>query len=321
MSINKTMLAALKALSYTESELGKTYLRDRKFKIALGKPMLPYRAWEHTVKSGDYEIPVRIFLPEGESLRDVILFFHGGGWVVGTLDSYTRLCRNLARLMHRAVIAVDYRLAPEFPFPAATEDCYAVARELYQNPSLLGITAEEITLMGDSAGGNLAAAVSLMARDRGEFTVPRQILLYPATHHDHSETSPFPSVAENGTDFLLTSKRICEYMDLYAGGKDLADNPYFSPLTASDLSRQPRTLVITAEFDPLRDEGEAYAAALRAAGNAVELHRIPDALHGYFSLPPSFAQVRLTYGILHHFFGGSRHTAQRPPRAAGPEQP
>ena len=210
----------------------------------------------------------------------------------------------MAHLTRRMVVSVDYRLAPEYKFPAAPEDCYAVAREIYLNDSLLDTRPEEIALIGDSAGGNLAAAVSLMARDRGEFLPAKQILIYPATAADHSETSPFPSVHENGTDYLLTSKRVCDYMDLYRSGDEDLHNPYFAPLQAADFRDQPDTLIITAEYCPLRDEAEEYGHRLMKAGNRVMIRRIPDALHGYFSLPARFVQVKRTYEIINRFLKG-----------------
>ena len=156
-------------------------------------------------------------------------------------------------------------------------------------------------MIGDSAGGNLAAAVSLMARDRGEFLPSCQILIYPATGNDHSEHSPFPSVRENGTDYLLTTKRVRDYMELYRSSEADLENPYYAPLVAKDLSNQPDTLIITAEYCPLRDEGEAYGKALELAGNRVKVFRMPDALHGYFSLPVRFSQVKKTYGLINDF--------------------
>ena len=140
-----------------------------------------------------------------------------------------------------------------------------------------------------------------MARDRGEFLPRRQILIYPATYNDHTEHSFFDSVRENGTDYLLTSKRVCDYMDLYKSSDEDLHNPYFAPLLAKSLADQPDTLVITAEYDPLRDEGEEYARKLRKFGNQVQLHRVADGLHGFFSLPPSFPQVKECYEIINRF--------------------
>ena len=303
------MRAALKALSYPDIDIRKTYPIERALRTAAGRPVLFYKPWDHEVHYGDHDIPVRIFSPETEGEHAILLFFHGGGWVTGNIDSYDKVCRNMAKLTDRSVVSVDYRLAPEYRFPAAPEDCYAVAREIFLDLSLFGMRADQITLIGDSAGANLAAAVSLMARDRGEFLPRSQILIYPATAADHTENSPFPSVRENGTDYLLTSKRICEYMELYRSGPEDCENPYFAPLAAEDFSNQPQTLILTAEYDPLRDEGEAYGEALKRAGVPVEMHRIPDALHGFFSLPPRFAQVQKAYGYINRFLDEVSHPA------------
>lgn len=304
MAINKAMRAALKALSYPDIDIKKNYKIQRQMINLTSRRIHSscYKTWEHEVACGDHNVPVRIFaLPQEQEPQGLLLFFHGGGWVTGNIDSYDKVCTNMARLTGCMVVSADYRLAPEFRFPAAPEDCYAVAREIFSDTLLLGVEAKDVTLIGDSAGGNLAAAVSLMARDRGEFLPARQILIYPATYNNHTPDSPYPSVTENGTDYLLTSKRICDYMELYMDSEDDLNNPYFAPLLAEDLSRQPKTLIITAEFDPLRDEGEAYGERLKQAGSRVEIHRIPDALHGFFSLPPRFAQVQKTYDIINCF--------------------
>ncbi len=303
MAINKAMRAALKAITALEMDVKKTYKMERQIELLTarlrGKPK-DYKMWDHMVRSGDYAIPVRLFAPDGEGSFPLLLFFHGGGWVTGGIENYTGICVDLAKATNCTIASVDYRLAPEHKFPTATEDCYAAAREFYLG-QVPGVKPDNITLIGDSAGGNLAAAVSLMARDRGEFLPKQQILLYPSTYNDHSEQSPFPSIRDNGTDYLLTSKRIQSVIELYRSSDDDLNNSYFAPLLASDFSRQPRTLLITAEYCPLRDEGEAYGEKLRAAGNEVETIRIPDALHAYMMLPPRFEHVQQTYCIINDF--------------------
>ncbi len=305
MAINKYMRAALKALSYNELDLTESYEMVRRFK-ELKRPMgAVWNTWDHLVPCGDHHVSVRIFAPDAGPLgRPVLLFFHGGGWVTGNIDNYSGVCAALAKATGHLVASVDYRLAPEYKFPIGLNDCYEAAKELFLKPGLLGIQAEQITLIGDSAGGNLAAAVSLMARERGEFLPRRQILIYPAVYNDHTPTSPFPSVRENGTDYLLTSRRVEEYLQLYRSDPKDLQNPYLAPLLADDLTRQPDTLVITAEYDPLRDEGEEYARRLALAGNRVVLHRIPDALHGFFSLPARFAQVKRAHALIREFIAG-----------------
>lgn len=305
IAISNAMRAALRALSDWDVDIKKNYKLKRQLETAAAYSPF-YKPWDHEVLCDGRSVPVRLFAPEpGKEPEGVLLFFHGGGWVTGNIDSYDKVCQNMQKQTGYTVVSVDYRLAPEYPFPAAPEDCYAVVREVFSDATLFGVPPEKIVLIGDSAGGNLAAAVSLMARDRGEFLPAKQILIYPAVYNDHSEQSPYSSVQENGTDYLLTSKRIRDYMDLYEGGHpESRDNPYFAPLLAQDFSRQPDTLVITAQYDPLRDEGEDYAVKLKAAGNRVSLRRIPDALHGYFSLSPAFSQVAKTYRFINAFLRG-----------------
>lgn len=303
MALNKVALAALKALSYPDINVKKNYRLARQMaNITYYRLLRPfYKTWDYHVTSQGHDIPVRIFSPD-ETASPLLLFFHGGGWVTGNIDSYGGVCASMARLTGCRVASVDYRLAPEYKFPAAPEDCYAAAREIFAHSTELGVLEKDITLVGDSAGANLAAVVGMMARDRGEFMPRRQILLYPATYFEHGDTSPFPSIAENGTDFLLTSKRICDYMELYLDTPENKQNPYFAPLLG-ELGGLPETLLITAEFDPLRDEGEAFGEKLARCGTKVEMHRIADALHGFFSLPPAFSQVRETYNYINRFLG------------------
>lgn len=303
MAINKAMRIALRALSYPDLDMRKTYKIQRQIKIATHPYIKPlYEMWDHKVSVGDHVLPVRIFLPlENYFLKKILIFFHGGGWVIGNIESYTKVCSNMAKQTGHIVISVDYRLAPEYQFPTAPEDCYAVAKEIFTNASLFDVKPEDITLIGDSAGGNLAAVVSLMARDRGEFSPQKQILLYPSTDSDHTDTSPYPSVIENGTDFLLTSKRLCEYLELYRSCEEDMKNPYLAPILAKDLSGQPKTLIITAQYDPLRDEAEAYGRRLYEFGNRVEVYRMKDALHGFISLPKRFIHVKRCYELMNRF--------------------
>lgn len=303
MALDKSMRAALRAISSLNPDVKRSYKAERRaerFTARLrGKPS-DYRMWDRKVRCGGHCVPVRVFSPPGGGPFPVLLFFHGGGWVTGGIENYTGVCADLAKATGHTVASVDYRLAPEHRFPAAPEDCYAVAKEFFTGDTF-GAAPGGITLIGDSAGGNLAAAVSLMARDRGEFLPRRQILLYPATFNDHSDRSPFPSVRENGTDYLLTAKRVQGFMELYSGSPEDFQNPYFAPLLARDFSRQPDTLIITAQYCPLRDEGEAYGRALREAGGRVEIYRMENALHAFLMLPPRFAPVKRAYEVMNGF--------------------
>lgn len=231
----------------------------------------------------------------------MLLFFHGGGWVTERVENYDKVCARMSKATGHMVVSVDYRLAPENPFPAGLKDCYAVARELYTNGFNYGIDTSKITLIGDSAGGNLVSAVSLMARDRNEFIPKRQILIYPVENNDYTEASPYESVRTNGTDYFLTAKKMRDYVELYIKNEKDLNSPYFTPLHAKNLENQPRTLILSAEFDPLRDEGEDYGRKLEAAGNNVVVHRVNGAMHGYFALGIMSYYVAETFDIINDF--------------------
>lgn len=299
MAINKAMRTVLKALSYGDVEV------ETSRKLANLKALDPlkvfYKKTDRKIYNGEHEIPVRIYPPEKAHSNSALLFLHGGGWVTESVETYDRVCAALAKSTGWPVISVEYRLAPEHRFPTALEDCYAVAEALYTEPSILNVAPENLTLIGDSAGGNLAAALSLLARDRGVFVPKRQILIYPALNNDYTESSPFPSVLENGTDFLLTSVKLCQYLDLYRRDEQDLQNPYFAPLLAHDLTGLPRTLILTAEYDPLRDEGEEYGRRINEAGGHAEVFRIQDALHGFFALGIKYYHVQESFELINRF--------------------
>ena len=299
---NKALKKIVRILSIPHINLKKNYKIYRKILGFFNPPIAPlYKSLDHKIIYKDREIPVRAFFPEDIRYSKILIFFHGGGWVTGNIDTYTRICSHMANKTNCLVVSVDYLLAPENPFPAGVEDCYWVTKEIFSNPGFLNREKKDIILVGDSAGGNLAAVVSLMRRDRGEFVPKKQILIYPATNYDHSENSPYKSVIENGTDYIMTSQKIQDYLDLYAPNEEDRKNPYIAPILSEDLSNQPDTLIITAEFDPLRDEGEAYGEKLKKFDNYVEVHRIPNAIHGFFSNPLASEQVENSYELINKF--------------------
>lgn len=300
--MKKSKRIFLKILSIPHLNLKKYYRQYRKLLQAVMAPVKPkHKLVDHKIMVEGRQIPIRVFFPEDNPVKKVLVFFHGGGWVTGNIDTYSLVCKKMADETGHTVISVDYRLAPEYPFPNGLEDCYHACREIFRRLDLLDCSEDDITLVGDSAGGNLAAAVSLMARDRGEFLPRKQILIYPATYFDHSDSSPYKSVIENGEDYILTSRRIQDYMDLYVPNLEDRVSPYVAPLLAKDLRNQPSTLIITAEFDPLRDEGEAYGRKLKEFGNHVTIYRMKDALHGYFSNPLSIENINKTYEMINLF--------------------
>ena len=265
---------------------------------------LVYKQLDQHFKSKDGSmITLRVFENSGEG-KGTILFFHGGGWVIGDIDFYINLCTSLQQELNRTVISVDYRLAPEYPYPKGFEDCYTAFDLLCKGELDVDVDHSDVVVMGDSAGGNLAAAVCLKRRDEGLSLPSKQVLIYPATCWNHDEeTSPFDSVRENGEDYGLTSQRVEEYMSLYAPNIEDRKSPYVAPLEAEDFSHQPETLVITAEFDPLRDEGEEYAKRLGEAENKVVLRRIDGAAHGFITLPAITKSVKEAFEEMKRFLG------------------
>lgn len=227
------------------------------------------------------EIPVRLYRPDGDRPHPVLVYLHGGGWTVGSIDSYDGVCRALANRAECAVLSVGYRLAPEHPFPAAPRDCYAAVEWVAEHAERLRVDPQRIAVGGDSAGGNLSAAMTLMTRDRDGPELAHQVLIYPAVNSPRLRS--FPSYDENGEGYLLETAGIEWYYDKYLTHETDHRNEYAFPLLASELRGMPSATVVTAGFDPLRDEGAAYAEALADAGVAVDHHAYDDVIHGFVS--------------------------------------
>ena len=236
------------------------------------------------------EIPVRIYTPEGTGPFPVLVYFHGGGWTIGTLDSHDDVCRALTNQAQCIVISVDYRLAPEHKFPAAVEDAYAATVWAAQNAASIHGDPARIAVGGDSAGGNLAAVVSQMARDKDGPKLVYQLLVYPATDYFIPGTA---SIRENANGYLLTLDSMIWFWNHYATSEEDAYNPMMAPLRAKDFHNLPPALVITAEYDPLRDEGEIYAAKLQEAGISVTATRYNGMIHGFFSMSSLMDQAKV----------------------------
>jgi len=226
-------------------------------------------------------VPVRIYTPQDATARaPAVVYFHGGGWVIGSPDTHDNLCRAIANRARAVVVSVDYRLAPEHRFPAAAEDCYAAAHWVAGHGAELGVDGERIAVAGDSAGGNLAAVVALMARNLDGPALRQQTLIYPVTDANF-ET---PSYRDNAEGYMLTRDAMRWFWDHYVPDTGRRCDPYAAPLRAEKFGELPRALVVTAEYDPLRDEGEAYAARLRDAGVPTELSRYDGQIHGFVSM-------------------------------------
>jgi acetyl esterase len=242
-----------------------------------GPPVAVAGVDDRTIPGPAGDLAVRVYTPHGEPPFPIVVWFHGGGWVVGTLDTYDTICRALAAAVPAVVVAVDYRLAPEHRYPAAVEDAYAATLWASRNAAELGGTQQRLAVAGDSAGGNLAAVVALGARDRGGPAIGFQLLVYPITDVGMDTAS----YRENADGYHLTAAGMRWYWDHYLGGAD-GTAPDASPLRAAFFGALPPALVITADHDPLRDEGEAYAARLRAAGVPAAVSRYPGMVHGFF---------------------------------------
>jgi acetyl esterase len=234
-------------------------------------------------------IPVRIYAPFGKGPFPVLLYFHGGGWVIGDIESSDGLCRTLTNAAGCIVVSVDYRLAPEHPFPAAADDAYHSTVWAATNASSFGGDPSRIAVCGDSAGGNLAAVVAQIARDRGKPAIQFQLLLYPVT----DAACDTPSYSENAEGYFLTRDAMKWFWNHYVPNDADRHHPYASPLRASSLAGLPAALVITAEFDPLRDEGERYAERMRAAGTPVQFTRYDGMIHGFFAMGAVIDQGRV----------------------------
>ena len=226
------------------------------------------------------QIPLRVYIPREGKILPVLAYFHGGGWVLGDLDSVDSLCRSLAKAANCVVVSVNYRLAPENKFPAAVEDAYSATEWIADNATVLSGDSRRIAVGGDSAGGNLAASVSLMARDKHGPPIAFQLLIYPATNYAFGTTS----YSHNAEGYWISRDDMKWFWNHYLRDEEDRRNPYASPLLAANLSSLPPAFVITAEFDPLRDEGEAYAARLGECGVPVKLTRYDGMIHDFMNI-------------------------------------
>lgn len=226
------------------------------------------------------DVPVRIYTPVGDGPFPALAWFHGGGMVHGDLETADGNARNLSVGARCVVVSVDYRLAPENKFPAAPDDCYAATHWLWRNADTLGVDPNRIAVGGDSAGGNLATVVALMSRDRGSPPLVFQLVVYPMVGCDFSTDS----YQANASGYLLTRDSMIWYWDHYLGTEGDMTNPYAVPIQSRDLGRLPPALVITAEYDPLHDEGKAYAECLQSAGVPTSYSCYEGMMHGFFAM-------------------------------------
>lgn len=228
-----------------------------------------HRIEDRTIPGPAGEIPVRVYTPSDDPDLPLLVYFHGGGWVIGDLDMEDVAHRAIANQAGCVIMSVDYRLAPEAPFPASIDDCFAATAWAAEHASELGADPARVAIGGWSAGGNLAAVVAQLARDAGGPDLVHQVMVCPVTDH-YSRSMERPSYSENAEGYLLTRDSMVWFWDMYIGKDGNADDPKAAPMQAADVSALPPATVLTMEFDPLRDEGAAYADRLREAGVAVK---------------------------------------------------
>lgn len=244
---------------------------------ALGRPEAVHAVLDRTIATPAHDLRIRTYRPERSGNLQCLVYFHGGGWVIGSIETHDGLCRSIANAAGCVVLSVDYRLAPEHPFPAATEDAFNAVQWVAENAETLGIDRRRVAVGGDSAGGNLAAVAALMARDRGGPPLAAQLLLYPITDCD-LDTASYLAYADG---HLLTRDAMAWFFKHYVPEGGSADEPYISPLRAESHRGLPPALIITAECDPLCHEGNAYARHLEAAGVPVQCRCYPGMIHGF----------------------------------------
>ena len=251
------------------------------FEALTGPPEPVHKIENRTIPGPLGEIPVRIYTPEGNGPFPVLVFFHGGGFVICSLDTHDQICRMLTNRANCVIVSVDYHMAPENRFPAAPEDCYTATQWVVENAASINGDSSRVAVGGDSAGGNLSAVVSLMARERGGPKIIFQLLIYPVTDHYEPGTQ---SLQDNADGYFLTRDDMIWFTNQYIKSDADIGHPHLHPLRAKDLSNLPPAYVVTAEYDPLRDEGEAYAQRLRDAGVPVQAKRYNGMIHGFFNM-------------------------------------
>ena len=280
----KTLLDQIASLGGPPiQELGVTQARAllEGFAAVGGPPAEVARVEDRTFAGPAGDVPVRIYRPTDEAgPQPVLVWFHGGGWVLGSIEGSDLTCRELAVRAGVVVVSVGYRLAPEHPYPSGVDDCFAALVWVAAAAGELGVDPARVAVGGDSAGGNLAAVVALAARDAGGPSVRFQLLVYPVT----DALMSYPSMRDNGQGYMLTDDSMKWFVELYLGDHGDPKDPRVSPIYADDLSGLPPALVITAEFDPLRDEGEAYGARLQQARVAAKVSRYDGMIHGFFGM-------------------------------------
>lgn len=242
------------------------------------------------VQTSIRDTPIRVYYPEAEGILPVFIWIHGGGFVLGNLEVYDSICRKITNHAQAAVISIDYGLSPEHKFPEPVEECYQVAKWIFNHAKELNVNSDKIAIGGDSVGGTLSAAISQLSRDRGEFSIAYQVIINGMLDL-LGQTKP-KSRVENAKGYRLTTEGIEWFVRQYLRDLSDANNPMASPLLADNVEGLPAACIITSEYDPLRDEGEHYAQSLTGAGVEVCLKRYDGIIHGFFNMQRTLEEAR-----------------------------
>lgn len=273
------LLNARPSVETLDPAAARAHSLERATAAAAAATEIPVALVDELTTDGPVPVRLRRYDPSPGEVGPLLLFFHGGGWVICDLDTHDTVCRSLAAGTGATVLSVDYRRAPEDPFPAGLDDCYSATTWAVDHAAELAVDPRRVAVAGDSAGANLAAATTLLACDRGGPAIVHQTLIYPVLDHVF-DTGSYGEFAEG---YNITRAAMRWYWEQYLSGGASGSDPLVSPLRAPDLTGLPPALVVTAEYDPLRDEGEAYARRLDEAGVDARLLRAPGLFHGFFS--------------------------------------
>lgn len=297
-TMNNMFLKFIRSLSKKDIDMKHNYEEYRKL-----QSKSPLNKIKTSKEIQEENLLFRIFSPKKGESKQILIYIHGGGWVTGTTKNYSLILQKLANELKRHVIAIEYRLAPEYPFPHGFNDCYEGIKLIYKKADKYNIDLKDTIIMGDSAGANLATAICIKAKKTKDFKIRKEILLYPIVQTNFKQNKKYKSIEENGYDYFLTKKMINDYLELYLKDEKDYKNKLVAPLLSKWLFHMPETLIITADLDPLRDEGLAYAKKLKRYWNKVEYHNIKKVIHGFINNPIYFKEINKTIKIIKRFVG------------------
>ncbi len=292
--MNKMFWKFINSLSSYEFDMKKNYKGYRKMqdKISIKKKS------KEIIKDN---ILFRIFVPKKVISSKIIIYIHGGGFSTGNTKNYSYFLNKLANYLDRTVIAIEYRLAPEYKFPIGFNDCYKGVEIIYENAKIFNVSLTDTIIMGDSAGANIATGVCIKAKKEKKFKISKEILLYPIVQTNFKDNKRFKSIEENGYKYILTKKIINDYLELYLNDINDYKNIYVAPYYCNNLFFMPKTLIVTADLDPLRDEGYAYYKKLKIFFNKCEYYNMKNVIHGYINIPLFHKEVKKTLDIIKKF--------------------